>query len=171
MRKRIIKIICISSISICVLATGIISSAKGVDYENIEDTQSEEVIAITESISEIYPICPELLQAIVFCESSNRRTVVSRWGDIGYMQVNPIWQRERMESLGITDLKDGYSNILSGTDLLCELFQKYEDISLVLMAYNMGEDKAMEMYESGKISDYARKIMDLSEKLERLHGK
>ncbi len=171
MRRRIIKIICVSSISICVLATGIISSAQGADYENIEDTENEEVIAITESISEIYPICPELIQAIIFYESSNRRSIVSRWGDVGYMQVNPIWQKDRLKNLGITDLKDGYLNILAGTDLLCELFRKYEDTTLVLMAYNIGEDRAVELYERGEVSDYAKKIMDLSEKLERFHGK
>ena len=171
MKKKGLSAICIFFILMSVFLVGASASAKGADYERIEDTECEEVIEITESVSEIYPICPELIQAIVFYESSNRRTVVSKWGDVGYMQVNPRWQKESLKNLGIKDLINGYSKFLAGTDLLYELFQKYNDVAMVLMAYNVGEEKAMKMYESGEISDYARKIMDLSEKLERLHGK
>lgn len=67
----------------------IAANASGDGYSNIEETESLEVIRITEEIAEIYPICPEVLQSLIFYESSNRRTVVSLWGDIGYMQINP----------------------------------------------------------------------------------
>lgn len=141
------------------------------EYEYIEQTENEEVIRISEEISEIYPICPELIQAQIFYESSNRRTIVSEYGDVGYMQVNPKWQSKRMEKLGAYNLKDGYLNILVGTDLLFELFQKYGELELVLMAYNEGEEAAVRKYNSGQVSDYARNIMELSEKSERKHGK
>lgn len=107
-------------------------------YDSIEQTENEEVIRISEEISKIYPICPELIQAQIFYESSNRESETSEYGDIGYMQVNPKWQVERMENLGVIDLTDGYSNILVGCDLLYELFQKYGEVELVLMAYNEG---------------------------------
>lgn len=141
------------------------------EYEYIEQTENEEVIRITEEMSKIYPICPELIQAQIFYESSNNRTIVSEYGDIGYMQVNPRWQSERMEKLGVYDLNDGYSNILVGMDLLFELFQKYGELELVLMAYNEGEERALVKYNSGEISRYAKDIIELSEELERLHGK
>lgn len=140
-------------------------------YQYIEQTESQEVIELTEQVAELYPICPELLQALIFYESGNQRTVVSRWGDIGYMQVNPRWMRPWMDKLGATDLMDGYNNILVGTDYLCELFQEYGDPALVLMAYNQGPDKAVKLYDSGEISEYARKILELSAELERMHGK
>lgn len=140
-------------------------------YDSVEQTENEEVIRISEEISKIYPICPELIQAQIFYESSNRRDVISRWGDVGYMQVNPKWQVERMENLGVIDLTDGYSNILVGCDLLYELFQKYGEVEIVLMAYNEGEEAAVRKYDSGRVSDYARNIMELSENLERKHGK
>lgn len=140
-------------------------------YDSIEQAEDEEVIRITEEISKKYAVCPELIQAQIFYESSNRRDVISRWGDVGYMQVNPKWQVERMENLGVIDLTDGYGNILVGCNLLYELFQKYGEVELVLMAYNEGEEAAVRKYDSGQVSDYARNIMELSEKLERKHGK
>lgn len=145
--------------------------AAGTEYDYIEQTESEEIIELTERVAEIYPICPEVLQAMAFYESSNERTVVSKYGDIGYMQVNPKWHSDRMDKLGVTDLYDGYSNILVGTDYLYEMCLKHGDIVTALMAYNMGSDKAEELDEAGVISDYARKILELSEQLERLHGK
>lgn len=153
------------------LAVGLTAHADGPGYECVEQTEDQEVIALTEEVAEIYPICPEMLQAIVFFESSNRRTVISRWGDIGYMQINPKWHQVRMDKLGIADLMDGYSNILIGADYLCELFAEYEDPALVLMCYNLGTEKATQLYDTGQINDYAKNILELSEKLERLHGK
>lgn len=151
--------------------TEISAEASGKGYQYIEQTENETVIELTNQITESYPVSPELLQAMVFYESSNQKNVVSKYGDIGYMQVNPKWQSDRMEKLGVTDLYDGYSNILVGTDYLYEMCVKHEDIAVALMAYNMGSDKAVELAESGVISDYAKKILDLSYELERLHGK
>lgn len=140
-------------------------------YDSIEQTENEEAIRVSEEISKIYPICPELIQAQIFYESSNRRDVISRWGDVGYMQINPKWQAERIGRLGAYDLSDAYQNILVGCDLLYELFQKYGEVELALMAYNEGEETAVKKYNSGQVSDYARNIMELSGKLERKHGK
>lgn len=147
-----------------------LASASGECYERIEETENQQVIEITEYMSGQYPVCPELLQALIFYESSNRRNAVSRWGDIGYMQVNPRWQKARMERLGVHDLSDGYGNILVGTDYLMELCTEYGDISLALMAYNGGEEAVNKASNIG-INDYARRILELSEKLERLHRK
>lgn len=139
-------------------------------YITIEQTEDEDVIRFTEEIGNRYGICPELLQAIVFYESSNNPMVKSAGGDTGYMQVNKKWHKDRMDRLGVTDLTDGYGNILVGTDYLAELAGKYEDISLVLMKYN-GDSKAEKLYEQGKMSEYAEKILSLAGELERLHGK
>lgn len=139
-------------------------------YEMDKQVESREVISLTEAIAGQYPICPELLQALIFYESSNRSSVVSKRGDIGYMQVNPKWQDERMERLGIYDLTDGYGNILVGTDYLVELCRKYGDISLALVAYNKGEDAAG-LCAAPWEDEYSRKILELSRELERMHGK
>lgn len=147
------------------------TEAAGPGYEGIEQTEDPAVVALTEAVAEIYPVCPELLQAITFYESSNQRTVASSYGDIGYMQINPRWQQARMDRLGIKDLEDGYGNILVGADYLCELFERYEDPILVVMCYNQGQNEATRMYNGGWISEYALNVLHLSEQLERLHGK
>lgn len=144
------------------------AEAAGPGYGDIGETVDPEVVELTEAVAEVYPVCPELLQAVVFYESSNQRAAVSRYGDIGYMQVNPRWQRARMDKLGIKDLMDGYSNILVGADYLCELFEKYEEPVFVLMCYNEGPGEAERMYDGGWIR---LNILHLSEQLERLHGK
>lgn len=138
-------------------------------YIYIEQTEDEDVIRYTEETGARYGICPELLQAIVFYESSNNENA---WDgtSTGYMQVSRKWHEDRMDRLGVTDLTDGYGNILVGTDYLAELAERYEDLPLVLMKYN-GDADAEKLHAQGKMSDYAEKILSLSAELERKHGK
>ena len=138
-------------------------------YIYIEQTEDANVIRYTEEIGAEYGICPELLQAIVFYESSNNPN--ARNGKcVGYMQISEKWHGDRMDRLGVKSLTDGYGNILVGADYLAELAGKYEDIPLALMKYN-GDADAEQLYAAGEMSDYAKKILDLSTELERLHGK
>ena len=88
---------------------------------------------------------------------------------IGYMQVSEKWHADRAKQLGVS-IRDGYGNILTGTDYLYELCEKYGDVALALMVYH-GESDAEEKAERGEISAYANKILDLSAKLEELHKK
>lgn len=151
-----------------ILAVGISAHADGQGYDRIEQTESREVIALTEAAAEIYPVCPELLQAVIFYESSNRAD--ARNGRCtGYMQIDPEYHRERADRLGVS-LYDGWGNILTGTDYLAELCEEYGDIAAALMVYH-GERDAAAKAEAGEISIYAGKILELSAKLERLHKK
>ena len=105
---------------------------------------------------------------MIFYESSN--SMEARNGScIGYMQVSTKWHADRAKQLGVS-IRDGYGNILVGTDYLYELCKKYGDVALALMVYH-GESDAEEKEARGEISTYANKILDLSAKLERLHGK
>lgn len=148
--------------------TPVLSGGPG--YDLLEQTGKEEVIMLTEQIGEQYGICPELLQAVIFYESGNDRYAVSAGGDRGYMQVNPKWHGDRMARLGVTNLYDGYENIVTGADYLSELAGKYEDVGLALMKYN-GDSRADSLYEAGQLSEYAKRILNLSAELERAHGK
>jgi soluble lytic murein transglycosylase-like protein len=117
----------------------------------------------------MYGVCPELLMAIIETESSGRSWVEN--GDCkGLMQVSQKWHRDRMDSLGVTDIFDLYGNILVGTDYLMELAERYGEISYVLDIYN-GNSKAEYNYENGIISKYAGKILERAEELERINGK
>lgn len=118
---------------------------------------------------EQYGICPELLMAIVERESSGVPDAEN--GDCkGLMQIYTKWHSDRMDRLGVTDIFDEQGNILVGTDLLAELFEKYGDAAVVLMAYH-GERNPAEKAERGEISDYAQGILERSAELERIHGK
>lgn len=120
-------------------------------------------------IAESYSLCPELVEALIFHESRGIEDVVSKAGCIGLMQVNPKWHKDRMERLNVTDLKDGKSNVLVGCDYLAELFDTYEDVQMVLDAYN-GNLRPESWYES-HTSYYAKVILDKSAELEAEHNK
>lgn len=150
------------------LGIAITADASGPGYQYIEQTESQAVIALTEQVAEQYPICPELLQAIIFYESCNRMGV-SNGSCIGYMQVSTRYHSGRADKLGVS-LWDGYGNILTGTDYLMELIEEHGDVAAALMVYH-GEQGAVDRAERGEISGYARKILELSALLERNHGK
>lgn len=114
-------------------------------------------------------VCPEFIEAVIEFESHWDPYAVN--GDcIGLMQISEKYHRERMDRLGVTDLTDPYDNILVGVDYIAELFKKYEDPGMVLMLYN-GDSRAKDYLETGKLSDYAAKVLERSAELEREHGK
>lgn len=117
-----------------------------------------------------YNICPEVIQAVCFKESSFDPRA-ENGGCIGIMQVNPDWHRDRMDRLGVTDLYDTRSNMLVGVDYLHELIVQYEDISVALMKYN-GDSKAEGLMSGSEdVSEYADEILRISAELERENGK
>lgn len=123
---------------------------------------------------EMYDICPEFIEAIAFVESSYIPTVEN--GPCkGLMQINLDCkeQVERMEKFGLSeeDMYEVDASILVAADYLRELFEDYTDPGEVLIRYN-GDRTGLRKYKkTGQISDYAEKVLELSEKLERKHGK
>ena len=76
-----------------------------------------------------------------------------------------------MERLGVKDLTDTRGNMLVGADYLSELAGRYEDIGIVLMAYN-GDSSIWDVMDgTAGISRYASEILALSAELERGNGK
>ena len=141
----------------------LISSGPG--YDRLIDTMNDAVIDMTEEIGSRYRIEPQLLQAIIFYESSNRQDV-SNGTCVGLMQVSTKWHTERAESLNV-DLYDSYGNVLTGTDYLVELYDEYENITTALMVYH-GESDALIKAENGQTSTYVNNIMNLYLKLKDL---
>lgn len=88
---------------------------------DVDDCIGTETMEIIEEVADEYGVCPELIEAIVFCESSGNPNAVSNYGCVGLMQISEKHHKERMEALGVTDLTDPRSNILVGTDYLMEL--------------------------------------------------
>lgn len=135
-----------------------------------EAMEALEVQELSEAAGDAYGICPEFLQAIAWQES-RWQPDASAGGCEGLMQVAACWHGDRMARLGVTDLYDPEGNMLVAADYLSELFGRWEDPAMVLMVYN-GDSSAQHYWETGEgISDYAVEVLEMSEKLEREHGK
>lgn len=130
----------------------------------------QDVAEISEELGAQYDICPELIQAICFKESSFQ-TDAENGGCVGMMQVSPGWHRDRMDRLGVTDMFDARSNMMVGVDYLAELIGEYEDVSIALMMYNGDSSVEDVLAGSEDVSAYADEILALSEELERENGK
>ena len=152
------------------LAASLVLSQTVMANEGIEPTHiSVEAQVSCYEYGEMYDICPELLMAMIEAESSGNPKAEN--GDCkGLMQISERWHTGRMEEIGADDIWSETDNIHIGANYLHELFNRYEDVALVLMVYN-GESDAVEKAENGYISDYARKILDRSTELERWKGK
>ena len=152
------------------LATSLVLPKSVMANEEIEPTHiSVEAQVSCYEYGEMYDICPELLMAMIEAESSGNPKAEN--GDCkGLMQISERWHTGRMEEIGADDIWSETDNIHIGANYLHELFNRYEDVALVLMVYN-GESDAVEKAENGYISDYARKILDRSAELERWKGK
>ena len=152
------------------LAASLVLPKSVMANEEIEPTHiSVEAQVSCYEYGEMYDICPELLMAMIEAESSGNPKAEN--GDCkGLMQISERWHTGRMEEIGADDIWSETDNIHIGANYLHELFNRYEDVALVLMVYN-GESDAVEKAENGYISDYARKILDRSAELERWKGK
>lgn len=126
----------------------------------------EEIQNVCVKYGEEYGICPELLMAMIERESSGRPDAESG-GCKGLMQISDRWHKDRMERLEVTGIYDVDGNIHVGADYLAELFEKYEDVGIVLMVYHGEKDAATKT----ELSDYADWILTRSAELERMNGK
>lgn len=138
-----------------------------------DDTPPEWIVEMAEEIGGANGICPEVLMSMAFEESRFNPDVVSKNGKyIGLLQINPRWQGERMERLGVTDLKDARSNMMVAADYLKTLFDEYEDTGTVIMHYAGYSKSSIARYEeTGKLASYVSRVLERSERYERLHNK
>lgn len=131
-----------------------------------------EIIEYANIIGNEFNICPELLEAIAYQESSCKSDALN--GSCkGLMQLNLHWHISRFKDAGWdpADWTDPYKNMYVAAEYLSELFDEYEDVAMVLYVYN-GDSTNMKKYkENGYLSYYVSEILDTSEELERNHGK
>lgn len=118
------------------------------------------------ALCEIYEIDPAVVISVIARESSFRPRVMGDGGEsYGLMQIKKKWHIERMEKLGVTDLLDPYQNVAVGIDLLAELLNYGDSLEWALMCYNGGYAYADKRIKSGRISDYAKGVISMSEEL------
>lgn len=113
-----------------------------------------------------------LIMAMIEHESHFDPAAISKTNDYGYMQINVQNHEWLTETLGVTDYTDPYQNIRAGVFVLRKLFERYQDVELVLMAYNMGENGAGRLWDKGVFrTDYTQEILNIQQQfIEQLEG-
>ncbi len=139
---------------------------KEYDFVPLECSLPRDIQTFTYHLSRTYYIDFAFVMALIECESSFDIDAVSSTKDYGLMQINIINNQELSNALGITDLTDPYQNIRAGLYILRKLFEKYDDPSMVLMAYNMGENGAAKLWQNGVYETlYSLKIMNRADEI------
>lgn len=144
------------------LAFASVACISGAFYETYAPTEIEEApaVAVVETENPAFyhsdiPLSREL-QELLYCECTERGvpvhialgvintescfTETARNGIChGYMQISEINRDRLMETLQVDGITDGADNIRCGVYMLSELYQKYNDWNMTLIAYNCGE--------------------------------
>lgn len=108
-----------------------------------------------------------LVIAQIQVESEFRADAVSETNDYGLMQINKINHDWLREEYGITDFLDPYQNVRCGIGILESNYLLYWDMDKALMAYNLGDSGARELWDEGIYStEYTRKIRSAMESLQ-----
>lgn len=102
-----------------------------------------------------YEINPAFILAIVETESTYYWDA-QNGEHYGLMQINPKWQKDRMEKLGVEDLAaNPYDNLRVGIDYICELLDQYKDPFDALTVYNSGSTNGIaSQYSIGVMKKY-----------------
>lgn len=104
--------------------------------ETAETPVGTKVDGIVDEIASQYSIDPLLVHAIIHVESRYNRFAISPKGAEGLMQLLPTTARR----LGVNNSFDSRQNIAGGIRYLRQLQERFDDLHLVLAAYNAGED-------------------------------
>ena len=113
-----------------------------------------------------YDINWKLVIALIEQESEFEANAVSSTEDYGLMQINKSNHEWLSQTLCVTDFLDAKQNIRAGVFVLRKLFEKYDSTSKVLMAYNMGEGTAQNLWDAGITqSKYSQEVLSNMENL------
>lgn len=103
--------------------------------------------------------------ALIKVESNFNSDSVSGTDDYGLLQINACNHKEGFDYL------DPYDNITMGIEMLSDLAKKYDDVESVLMAYNLGEAGAKNLWKQGVYStEYTQKVLETKINYEKKHG-
>lgn len=131
----------------------------GKDFVPLNVDMDEELQYYCYMLCKGYDIDFTLVMALIAHESNYENECVSRTNDYGLMQINKCNHEWLTEILGVNDFLDPEQNMRAGCFVLRQLFEKYTDTDLVLMAYNMGADNAKKLWDMGiYTSAYAQDV-------------
>ena len=132
-------------LGLAVLCQPVTVKANALSYITPEEVDGipTEIAQYAEIVGGEFNLCPELLEAIAYYESSYQPTVTN--GNCkGIMQVNPRIHSLRFEEAGweASEWDNAYKNMYVAADYLADLFEQYEDVVIVLGIYH-GESNAV----------------------------
>lgn len=117
------------------MAPAITAQANSLSYIPTEETTGipEEIFQNANIIGNEFNICPELLMALAERESCFQADA-ENGACKGLMQVNAKTHSQRFEDAGwnSSDWSDSYKNMYVAASYLSDLFDKYEDVGIVL---------------------------------------
>lgn len=143
------------------------------EYKRTGGYLPEKMQIYTRCLCKQYDVPYALVLAMIEHESGYVFDAVGDDGNsIGYMQVYEKWHIDRMERLGVNDLKNPYHNVYVGIDFLSYLLKKYGTVQDALAAYNYGEKGAREhLWNKGiYVYSYNKKIMQRMKEIEEVVG-
>lgn len=137
------------------------SSGAELGFVPLQVNMDEDLQEFIYCLSYGYNIDFPFIMGLIHHESNFKSNVISGTNDYGLMQINTINHVWLSEKFGFTDFLDPYQNTRAGLYILRTLFEKYEDPSKVLMAYNMGESGAKRLWEQGIFeTDYSISVLE-----------
>lgn len=144
------------------------SNADMMQFKPIDIDLDENIQEFIYLLCDAYNIDYSFVLALIDQESSFTVNAVSDNSDYGLFQINEVNHEELKNALGITDINDPYENTRAGMFILRKLFEKYEEPTKVLMAYNMGETGAKALWDKNVFStNYTKKILNLQKEYEK----
>ena len=109
---------------------------------------------------------PAIIFGMISRESNFNPDAIGDGGNsLGLMQIQPQWHYRRMEEYNCPDLMDPFQNVTVGIDILADWLDGGVSIEHALMGYNGGSAYAEEMLSEGRVSDYAKYVIEYAEGL------
>ena len=152
------------------------ANARVCDDQRTSGLQSDYILDVpldAELQTYLHGLCEEyvvpytLAVAVIEAESTYRADAVSADGDFGLMQINRVCHAWLADELGITDFLDPYQNARAGVWILGNYYRIYGAESGTLMAYNMGQAAAEELFARGVYeTDYSRRVISIRWRIE-----
>ena len=144
-----------------------------IEYEpESTNLTQDSVHSMAEVIGEQYGISPILLQAIARVESQYATDLTNSSGAVGICQVVPKYNKDRMDRLGITDLKNPYYNMVLCAEYIKDMrtLSPYgNDQNFIIMSYHAGINGATSKYEKNMSTDYVTSVNQTIKELEEMY--
>ncbi len=170
-------LVCVLLVGLAVALGSLWSLYRAYPYKYQEDIRAN---------AALYGQDPLFIAAIIRTESSWRPQVVSSVGATGLMQIMPGTGQWIAEKNGWefkeSDLKNGPANIRLGCWYVDYLSRQFDgDKTLMLAAYNAGDNKVRQWVDEGRMTEggsgipypetreFVRKVMDAYEKYQKLY--